>query len=222
MNEAEIKRIWKSAHQKYESDLTPEINNFMEITRLKVYGITGSMKPLKKFTILTGFIWVAAGIWMLAPVYWHSFSEANKFFLFSASLQVILTAVALLIYTYQLLQIYRIELDDAIVQTQRKLVQLKISTLRAAKILFLQLPFWTTFWWNDRMLEQWSFLQWAFPLAVTLASTILALWLFMNINLENRNRKWFKVLFSGKEWTPILQSLELLDQLDAFAAEIKK
>jgi hypothetical protein len=127
-----------------------------------------------------------------------------------------LTAAALIIYVYQLIKIYQVEVDDPILQTQKRLAQLKISTLWAARILFLQLPVWTTFWWNESMLTDWSILQWVVVLLFTVSFTLLALWLFFNIKSENRNKNWFKLIFKGKEWTPLMKSIELLEQIEDF------
>jgi len=190
--------------------------NTEDITRITVHNFLGSMKPIKIFTLLVGIFWVSIGVIVLSRIYLNAFSEANKFFLFSATMQVLLTAIALLIYVYQLTKIYQVEISDPILQTQKKLAQLKISTLWAARILFLQLPVWTTFWWNETMLTDWNLLQWAITVIVTILFTYIAIWLFFNIKYENRNKKWFKLIFNGKEWAPLMKSMELLEQIDEY------
>lgn len=117
------------------------------------------MKPIKILTLLVGIIWVGLGTIILSHIYIYAFSEANKFFLFSASVQVLLTAIALWIYLYQLIKIYEVNSYDPILETQEKLVQLRISTLWSARVLFLQLPVWTTFWWNETMFTNWNIFQ---------------------------------------------------------------
>src|SRR5690606_21364687 len=150
------------------------------------------MKPTKIFALLVGILWVGSGTIILCHIYLYDFSEANKFFLISASIQVLLTALALCIYLYQLIKIYEVNSFDPILETQEKVVQLKISTLWSAKLLFLQLPVWTTFWLNESMLANWSLLQWAMTVLVTALFTYVAIWLFVNIKYENRNKKWFQ------------------------------
>jgi hypothetical protein len=39
--------------------------------------------------------------------------------------------------------------------------------------------------------------------------------LFFNIRIENKDKSWFKLLFSGKEWKPVVESVEMLKQIDA-------
>jgi len=45
---------------------------------------------------------------------------------------------------------------------------------------------------------------------------VIAIWLFFNIKYENRNKKWFQLIFSGKEWTPLMKSMELLEQVEEY------
>lgn len=213
MNESEIKKLWQTTNNKLEERFVINKKNTEDITRVKVYNILSSMKPIKFFTLLFGFLWVIIGVIVLSSIYLNSFSEANKFFLFSASIQVILSAIALFVYLYQIISIYQVDISDPIIKTQEKLSRLILSTLSVTRILFLQLPFWTTFWWNETMLSDWGILQWLLTLFFTISSTIIAIWLFFNIKYKNRNKKWFQLIFSGKEWTPLMKSMELLDQV---------
>lgn len=219
MNELELKKLWQTTNEKVAENFVLSKKNRDEITRVKVHSMLGSMKPIKILTLLIGILWVGIGFLVLSSIYINDFTEVNKFFLFSATVQVLLTAIALFLYIYQLTKIFQVEIDDPILQTQKKLAQLQSTTLWSAKILFLQLPVWTTFWWNESMLSEWSIIQWVIPLFFTASFTLLALWLLFNIKYENRNKKWFKLIFSGKEWTPLMKSLELLEQVEDYKGQ---
>jgi hypothetical protein len=216
MNEMELKSLWQANNEKLAQILVINKANAEDITRIKVHRFLGSMKPIKIFTVLVGVLWVGFGISVLSSIYFNSFWLANKFFLFSATIQVLLTAIALLIYFYQLIKIYHVEMFDSIFQTQKTLAKLKISTLWATRILILQLPVWTTFWWNETMLANWNLWQWTITVLVTLVFTFVALWLFFNIKYENRHKKWFNFIFNGQEWTPLIKSMDLLEQVDEY------
>jgi len=219
MDELALKKLWQASNEKLEMNLAINKINSMEISKLKVHHFISSMKPVKIFTLLVGIGWVGFGATVLARIYSSAFTEANKFFLFSATIQVGLTAIALLFYLYQLILIYQVDISEAILQTQEKLARLKSSTLWVARILFLQLPVWTTFWWNNSMFQEWNLFQWAFVILVTLSFTFVALWLFFNIKYENRNKQWFQFIFVGKEWKPLMQSMDLLQQIGDFKDE---
>ncbi len=216
MNELELKKLWQATNDKLDESIVINKNNTEDITRVKVHSILGSMKPIKIFTLLAGILWVGIGVIALSSIYLNSFSEANKFFLFSASIQVGLTAMALFVYLYQLITIYQVDITDPIIRTQEKLSSLKMSTLWVTRIIFLQLPVWTTFWWNETMLTDWGILQWAVTLFFTILFTAVAIWLFFNIKYENKNKKWFQRIFSVKEWSPLMKSMELLEQVEDY------
>lgn len=216
MNELEIRNLWMTANEKLEKCFVINKKNTEDIARIKTHHLLGSMKPIKIFTILIGFLWVGAGVFILTPIYLYAFSEVSKFFLFSASIQILLTAIALFIYIFQLILIYQTEIADPILKTQERLAQLRISTLWVTRILFLQLPVWTTFWWSGNLFTDWTLLQWVVSLSVTIPFTFAAFWLFFNIKYENRNKKWFKLIFDGKEWTPLQKSMELLEQIETY------
>ena len=216
MNELEIKDLWITANEKLEKSFVINKKNTEDIARIKTQHLLSSMKPIKIFTILIGFLWVGAGAFILTPIYLYAFSEVSKFFLFSASIQILLTAIALFIYIFQLILIYQTEIADPILKTQERLAQLRISTLWVTRILFLQLPVWTTFWWSGNPFTDWTLLQWVVSLSVTIPFTFAAIWLFFNIKYENRNKKWFKLIFDGREWTPLQKSMELLEQIESY------
>ncbi len=216
MNELELKKLWQTTNDKLERDIFINKKNTEDITRIKVYNFLGSMKPIKIFTLLVGIIWVGLGTIILTHIYLYAFSEANKFFLISATIQILLTAIALWIYLYQLITICQVDITDPILKTQNKLAQLKITTLWSGRILFLQLPVWTTFWWSETMITDWNLMQWAMTTIATILFTFVAIWLFFNIKYENRNKRWFKLIFNGKEWTPLMKSIDLLEQVEEY------
>jgi len=69
------------------------------------------------------------------------------------------------------------------------------------------------------MLTDWNILQWVITLFFTVLFTFLAVWLFFNIKYENRDKKWFQLIFNGKEWTPLMESMALLEKIEEFKAE---
>ncbi len=219
MNEFELKNLWQTTNDKLEQNFALNKKNTNDIASSKVHSILSSIKPIKFFTLFVGILWVSIGGIALSSIYLNSFSKANKFFLFSASIQVGLTAMALFVYLFQLITIYQVDITDPILRTQEKLSNLKMSTLWVTRILFLQLPVWTTFWWNETMLTDWGILQWVFTLFFTISFTAIAIFLFINIKYENRNKKWFQLIFNGKEWTPLIKSMELLEQLDDYKSD---
>lgn len=215
MEDTEIINLWKSYDKKLEENLSLNRKNAEEITKMKVRSFLHSMSPLKIFTILVGAVWVG----FVDILIINLFFVANPIFLTSAGIQVLLTKLSIGIYLYQLILIHQIDISEPILATQEKLAGLKTSTLWVARILFLQLPVWTTFYWNKNMLENGSIVLYTIQIAVTLSFTFLAVWLFRNIKYENRDEKWFRIIFNGNEWNAVIKSMELLSQIDEYRIE---
>lgn len=216
MNEKELKLLWQSSNEKLERSLQVNKKNIDEITKLKVQNVLGSMKPIKIFTLFVGIIWVLFGGIIVTNLFAYAYDKVSLFFLYSAAVQLLLTAIAIGINLYQLIMISNVNISDNVITAQKKLSYLKGSTLWSAKILFLQLPFWTTFYLSKEMIVSGNIAYILVNGFFTLLFVYLAIWLFFNIKYENRNKKWFQWIFRGKEWQPILQSMELLNQIDNY------
>ncbi|MBE2278779.1 MAG: hypothetical protein IAE91_00165 [Ignavibacteriaceae bacterium] len=214
MNDSELKKLWQSSQLTEENNGTGEKIEDIEISNLKVKKLISSMKPIKIFTLAAGILWVIMGLYLLGNIYLNDFEGANKFFLYSATFQVLLTAISVVIYLYQLILINKVDLSEPVIATQEKLSKLKSTTLTVTRILFLQLPVWTTFWWNNLMFEEWGVMQLSVVFLITILFTAISLWIFINLKFENRDKKWFKLILAGKEWTPLINSLNILEQIE--------
>jgi len=217
MEDTEIINLWKSYDKKLEENLQFNRKNAEDITKIKVQSFLSSMKPMKIFIVLFSLVWVG----FVDILIFNIFTVASPFFLVSAVIHVLLTKLAIGIYLYQLILIYQVDTNEPVVATQEKLVRLRSTTLWISRLLFLQLPVWTTFWWNEVMLREWNVFQWLITGSVTLAFAIAAIWLFFNIKFENKDKKWFRLLFTGIEWNPLVKSMELLSQIDNYKTENK-
>lgn len=215
MEDTEIINLWKSYDKKLEETLLLNKKNVEEITKMKVKSFLTSMTPLKIFTILLGILWVGF-IDMLIVSLWPL---ASPFFLISAGILVLLNKLAIGIYLYQLILIHQVDISDPILATQEKTANLRSSTLWIARLLFLQFPVWTTFYLTKSMFENGSPIFYVVQGIVTLSFIYLALWLFFNIKYENRDKKWFRLIFDGKEWNPVMKSMELLNQIEEHRIE---
>lgn len=209
MDDTKLLELWKSTDKKLEESLRLNRQNAEDITKIKVHSFLASMKPLKLFTLLVGILWV--GFVDLLII--NSFPYASPFFLVSAGIQVLLTKLAIGIYFYQLILIYQVDVGEPVIDTQENLARLQSSTLWVTRLLILQLPVWTTFYINAEMIKNGGVVFFLVQVPVSLAFFFIAIWLFINIKYKNRDKKWFRLIFSGREWDPVIQSMALLDQI---------
>lgn len=210
MNETYLKELWMSANEKIETNFSLQRKNTDDITKLKIKSLLSSMKPYKVFTLMVGIIWVLTGAFIVTNIFIHGYDEVSPFFLYSAALQILLTAIAVFIYIYQIHTINNVDITKPVLETQKQITGLRLSTLWSAKILFLQLPLWTTFYLSLTAIASGDLTYILINGAITLLFTYAAIWLFRNIKIENKDKKWFRIIFNGKEWTPLMQSIEQL------------
>ena len=217
MEDTEIINLWRTYGQRLEESLQLNRSNAEEITRLKVKSFLSSMKPIKLFTIAAGIIWVL----LIDILIIKTFPIANWFFIISAGIQVLLTKLAIVIYLYQLILIHQADISEPVLETQQKLASLRSTTIQVTRVLFLQLPVWTTFYWNRSMLLYGNWALYVIQAAITLSFIFAAIWLFRNIKYENKDKKWFRLIFSGNEWDPVIRSIELLNEVKEFRVDNK-
>lgn len=212
MNDEELKLLWQQSDRKLDDILAFTRRNQEAITRMKLESTLRGMRPTKWATIALGVAWVAGMDILLCTVLW----KGSSFLFLSALVQILITKLAIVIYLYHLALIDRIDFDGPIVMTMNRLSRLRSMTMLSTRILVLQLPVWTTFYLTDEMLRDAPWWGWVLQGAVTLGFMLTAFWLFFNIRLENKDRPWFRMLFAGKEWQPILKSMELYENTEAF------
>ena len=215
MNELDIKMLWQQSQQKIEALVQVNRKAEEDITKLKVNSLLATLRPVKIFAIAVGVLWVFIVGGLVAGLFINHYAASSPFFLYSALIQVALTTIAIGIYIYQLHLIHTIDFTEPVLAIQERLSKLITSTLNVTRILFLQLPLWTMFFWNDGMFKQENWAWWILNIVVTGSFTVIALWLFFNIRMENKDKPWFKWLFSGPEWKPVMESVEVLKQIDA-------
>lgn len=216
MENTEIIDIWKAYDRKLEQNLVVNKMIAEEITRKKVKSALSSMTLIKLLAVMMGVVWVISLDFIIISLAINALDQVSPFFLVSAGTQVLITKVAIGIYIHQLILIHKTHINESITETQERLAKLKSSTLFVTRILFLQLPLWTTFYLHSGMLETRNTFLLILQAVVTLSFSYLAIWLFKNIKYENRDKKWFRLLFSGTEWAPIIKSMELLKEVEEF------
>lgn len=219
MEEAQLKELWQSSNARLEQNIQITKQQAEDITKIKVVSLLSSIKPFKLLAVMTGLLWVVIGGIICTILFINAYDYTSPFFLFSYSLQLLITAIALVIYIYQTVLIYQVNISDSVIDTQLKLTQLKSSSLWIARLLFLQLPLWTTFYWNKHMLQNGNIILWMLQISVTLSFSIIGLWLFYNIKYENKDKKWFKLIFSGREWHTVLKAIEMNKEIEEFKWE---
>ena len=217
MEDIELKNIWKAYDQKIEEakilnlqSWAVNIKTFEYLQTHKAQSKLRSLATFKLWAIVAGIVWL---LFLGVLVYGNHFQ--NVYFTSSVIAIFFFTIIAVAVYIKQVVLINKINYSESLVNTQQKLTQLQASTINVVRVLFLQTPFYTTFFWNtDWIITDIKFWLIAFP--VTLLFTFIAIWLYRNISFKNANKKWFKILMGKKEWESIIIAKKYLDEIDEF------
>jgi hypothetical protein len=219
MEDLELNALWKEYDRKLEEsrvlNLQSWVVNRQTFEWLQTHRAQSRLRPMGVFkgrTALLGILWVVfLGVLVVGN------RGKNPWFTGSVAIILLFNLYAVVAYLRQRALIRHINYADTIMDTQRQLSALQVSTLRVSRILFLQAPFYSTWFWNNRWIGENDMGFWliAVPVAVALAG--VSLWLYRNITLANAGKKWFRLLFNGIEWTPILRAMEYLEEIKEFS-----
>ena len=221
MNDTDLKNLWQAGNEQIAISQKSDKTSLDKLTKRNVSHFLSSMKPIKIFTLLVGLLWVFGIGYVLIKLSINAYDQVSLYFLYSAYFQVMLTAMADILYITQLSTLYSIDFNKPVVILQKTLMKLKASTLNVTRILILQLPFWTTFYLNESMFKNGTLPLFILQGAVTISFTYLSLWLFFHLKFENADKWWFKLLLQGKEWEPLITSIGILNDMEEKGASDK-
>lgn len=217
MEDIELQNMWNAdttkTDQAYVMNLQAWALHARTIEYIQTFKAETTLRSLvafKRNAVIIGIIW---SFLLAFLIYGNQF----KNFFFSGSLSAILlfSIVAVVVYIRQIVLIKSINYGERVVDIQEKLLKLQISTVKIIRLGWLQLPFYTSFYWSKEWIENSpAFWYTAFP--ITLVFILLAIWIYRHINFKNMDKKWFGKLIGKKEWSPIIAARASLDEIAAF------
>jgi glucan phosphoethanolaminetransferase (alkaline phosphatase superfamily) len=218
MEDLELNALWKEYDRKLEESRMLNLQawavNHQTFEWLQTSKARSRLKPMgvfKGWAVFLGVVWALfLGVLLIGN---HG---KNPYFTVSVAIILLFTLYAIVAYLRQMALIRQIDYTDNVLETQQKLSQLQASTLRTTRILFLQTPFYSTWFWSDRLIGDNSAGFWGISVPVAVLLSLASLWIYRNCTLANSGRKWFRFLFKGIEWTPILRAMEYLREIEEF------
>ena len=171
-----------------------------------------SVAIIKVLGILLGLLWV----WLLGSLGFAAYIVGNVFFAVSAGIVMLISIIAIIVYIKHLVLIAQIKESDTITYTQRKLAELQTSTLKITRILFLQMPFYSTWFITPTLLANAGTAELVIQVVITASLAFLSIWLYRNISFKNANKKWFRILFGNSEWTGVTKAIAFMKEIDDF------
>ena len=219
MEDLQLNEIWKQYDRKLEEariinlqSWALNLQNFEFLQTQKAKSKLNSLTTYKIILVVSGIIWVA----FLAYLIYYSITWSKLFFVISAGAIAIITSIAIIVYIKQVWLIRQINNLDSVVDAQEKIARLQSSTMDVARILFLQAPFYCSWFLTAEMIKDHTAGFLLIILPVFLFFPWTSLWLYRNINTRNMEKKWFKILFSSREWVYVTRAISFLNEIDDF------
>jgi len=223
MEDIELKNIWKQYDEQIASSKALNLQTWalhlhcVELVQnQKAASKLNSLARFKGWAVALGIVWV---LFLGMLVYGNHFS--NPYFGISVTAILIFNLYAVIIYLKQIILIKQINYDGSITDTQQKLARLESSTINSTRVLWLQMPFYTTWFWHSSWIhvDEWKF--WLITFPITLGFTLLAVYLYKNMTADNLHKKWIKTLMmAGPEYTSVIEAAGFLKEIEAFKKEM--
>jgi hypothetical protein len=217
MEDIKLEDIWKTYSQEMANAKVLNMQSWMISSKTfeylqmhKAQSKLRSLSNFKKGAVLLGILWV-----LLLGTLVYSNGFKNAFFSISVLMIMIFSIIAIVVYIKHIVLINQINYTESIIDAQKKLAELQASTINIVRILWLQLPFYTTFFWSRQWIAS-DIKFWLIPFPITLLFVSLAIWLYRNISYKNVDKRWFRILFSGIEWTPVIKAINYLKEIEDF------
>lgn len=223
MQDLELNAIWKHYDEKLEQarllnlqSWALNLQSFEMHQKLKANSALGKLANYKIALIIAGIVWVL----FLGFLVYHSLVWSKIFFVISVSAIAIITFIAVWVYIRQVLLLKEITNTDSVVEAQEKVSRLQTGTIRIARILFLQSPFYCSWFLTVDMIQGnwWAF--WFITVPIFSLFAFASVWLYFNIHIKNAHKKWFKILFSSREWTALQEAQDFYNEIEDFKKEL--
>jgi hypothetical protein len=216
MEDIELKEMWNSYNQSIEEakilnlqSWAVTIKTFEYLQIHKAKSKLSSLSAIKKRAVVVGMLWI---FFLGLLVYGNQLQ--NLYFSVSLTMLIFFSIAAIAVYLKHIYMLNKINYSENLIDAQKKLTELQTSSINVFRVLWLQMPFYTTFFWSTKWIAS-DYKFWAIAFPVTLFFTCLSIWLYRNISLKNADKKWFKLLLNG-EWNSLSIAKKYLNEIEEF------
>jgi hypothetical protein len=220
MEDAELQNIWKAYDQKLEEsrvlNMQSWVLNLQSFTMMQSFKAQDRLRRLSRYkiaVIVFGLPWVLFLGFLVASVPFH----VNPYFSISAIIVLAVNISSIGGYIYQIVLISQVNYEGTITDTQQKLASLQTSTLSVIRIAWLQMPFYTTWFWHPVWVDFTDPYFLLSAVLVTLLFTWLTVYLYRNTTPENMHKKWIRILVGNSpEYTAVIKARHFIDEIEDF------
>ena len=211
MEDITLKNLWKAQDEKLDRTMKLNLYLLESLQKQKAESKLNSLARFKGWVVVLGIIWI---LFLGLLIYGNQLK--NIYFTISVSIILLFNIFAVAVYIKHIALIRQLDYSESITNTQKKLSKLQASTFNL-RFLFLQTPFYTTWFWSTGMINGDLIKFWFIAVPITLAFTALSIWVYKNLTLENMHKKWVRSLInSTSEHTSVFKAIDFLNEIEEF------
>jgi len=219
MENIDFINIWKAQNTKIEQALAVNLKLLREIVDGKVKSAVRSLTLLKSTLLFFGVLYLIA-LGGLISFALSRYSPAWNYFLVSVAAVFAINLFAVITYIKHLVWLSEINYDGPVANIQQKLSQLQLSIIRLTRIMYLQTPFFTTFYLSSNWfphISPWPYTL--FQLILTGAAVYSSWWIFKNMKIEKMDNKLVNGLLNGSGRETVLKAMDFYKEIEEYKAE---
>lgn len=219
MEDMDIITMWKTQNEKIEQSLAINNHVLKEIISGKAKSALSHLKRLKITLLFFGILYLIFLGGLISFAVTH-YSQAWNYFIISVGAIFAINAIAVAAYAKHLVWLNQINYDGSIAQIQQRLSGLQSSIIKHSRIMYLQTPFFTTFYLSSNWFPQnagWPFIL--FHAVFTVAAIYSTIWIYKHMTLENIDHKIIKSLLSGSGRETVKKAMDFYKEIEDFKVE---
>jgi len=211
--------IWKTQNTKIEQAIALNRKLLREIVDGKAKSAVRSLTILKSTLLFFGILYLIALAGLISFAVTR-YSPAWNYFIVSVAAILLINIYAVITYIKHLVWLSEIDYDGPVANIQQKLSQLQLSIIQLTRIMYLQTPFFTTFYLSSNWFPQLS--PWPytlFQLILTGAAVYSSWWVYKNMIVENIDNKLIRSLLSGSGRDTVRKAMDFYKEIEEYKVE---
>ncbi len=211
MKDISLQNIWKAQDEKLERSLKLNLRIFESMQTQKAQSKLNALVRFKTVAVVIGVLWSA---FLGLLIYGNQ--GKNVYFTVSVGMILFFSIWATAAYIKDIILLKNLDYSSSITNTQKKLAGLQVSTIKSVRIILLQLPFHSTWFWTQKLVTgDTRFQLISFP--CTFAFILITIWLYKSISVQNMDKKWVKTFMNiGPEYKSVTRARDFLSEIEEF------
>lgn len=214
MELTEIIGLWKAQNSKLDRCLHINTQLLKENLQGKVKSTLHGLKITRIVGIVFGIIWCTAMLLVVIA----SWSKTDLYFKSALIIHISVSITAISLYVYHLVLLQNFNYNQTVIAAQQRLLKLKLSNLKTLGLLWLQLPVFSIWFMSNKWMLDSPVTFWFVQIPIVIIQMLIGIWLYMNLNIKNQHKKWFKWFISKGEFKKIQDVNEILSEINSLNA----